>query len=266
MKVIRKMINKIKRNFKIDTFVIALTLTVMIVFLVYNFRAPELSDHSYMEAAKIMPVTTNETSLVSSITTSNTNTTFTTTMSPVTTTSIETTTAMTTTVIETTIVEEIPVPEIVVEENNYVEEPPIEENVYIPEEEPEEEVFYEEEVIVEPEEVIEEISDSDKHLLAEIVFFEAGSDWISIYDKAQIVNGVMNRVNDSRFPDTIYDVLTQPYQFSGFWPGMYDYGTQYGPITLACYDAVDYYFEHKSEFGNENSWYGDGYQNHFYYQ
>ena len=103
------------------------------------------------------------------------------------------------------------------------------------------------------------VSDYDRQLLAEIVCHEAGSDWISTYNKAKVAAGVMNRVNDSRFPSTVYGVLTQPNQFSGYWPGCC---TPY----QSCYDAVDYYLTHTNEFNTDNSWWGDGYQNHFYYQ
>lgn len=103
------------------------------------------------------------------------------------------------------------------------------------------------------------LSDYDVELLRQIVQHEAGSSWISTYDKARVAAGVMNRVNDSRFPNSIYDVLTQPNQFSGFWPDCTSY-------SQGAIDAVDYYLNHSSEFGNENSWYGDGTQNYFYYQ
>lgn len=98
-----------------------------------------------------------------------------------------------------------------------------------------------------------------RQLLAEIVWHEYGSDWVSIPEKARIAAGVMNRVNDSRFPSTVYTVLTQAGQFTGYWPGCCT-------PTQDCYDAVDYYFSHQNEFGCENSWWGDSYQNHFYYQ
>lgn len=103
------------------------------------------------------------------------------------------------------------------------------------------------------------IDSYSRQLLAEIVWHEAGSDWISQYNKAKVAAGVMNRVYDSRFPDTVYSVLTQKGQFSGYWPGCCT-------PTQACYDAVDYYFSYQSEFNSDNSWYGDGIQNHFYYQ
>jgi len=103
------------------------------------------------------------------------------------------------------------------------------------------------------------VADYDRQLLAEIVWHEAGSDWISQYNKAKVAAGVMNRVYDSRFPGTVYDVLTQRGQFTGYWPGCCS-------PTQSCYDAVDYYFNHTSEFNSDNSWWGDGRQNHFYYQ
>lgn len=103
------------------------------------------------------------------------------------------------------------------------------------------------------------VADYDRQLLAEIVWHEAGSNWISTYNKAKVAAGVMNRVYDSRFPSTVYDVLTQRGQFTGYWPGCCT-------PTQACYDAVDYYFNHTDEFNSDNSWWGDGRQNHFYYQ
>ena len=103
------------------------------------------------------------------------------------------------------------------------------------------------------------IDSYSRQLLAEIVWHEAGSNYISQYEKARVCAGVMNRVKDSRFPNTVYGVLTQAGQFSGYWPGSCT-------PTQTCYDAVDYYFSHVSEFGHENSWYGTGDRNHFYYQ
>lgn len=119
------------------------------------------------------------------------------------------------------------------------------------------------EIVTEYVEPIPEVTintnNNDRDLLAQIVWHEAGSDWIGTYDKAMVAAAVMNRVNDSRFPSTVYGVLTQPGQFPGFtlWTCT---------PTQSCYDAVDYYFNNVSSFGNHNSWYGDGVSNHFYYQ
>ena len=103
------------------------------------------------------------------------------------------------------------------------------------------------------------VNSTDRQHLAEIVQHEAGSSWICTYDKAHIVSAVMNRVYDSRFPNTVYDVLTQSGQFSGFYIGSCS-------PTQDCYNAVDYYFSHSNEFDGSNSWYGNGKYNIFYYQ
>ena len=103
------------------------------------------------------------------------------------------------------------------------------------------------------------VTEYERTLLAEIVHHEAGSDWITQYNKAKVAAGVMNRVYDARFPNDVYSVLTAPRQFENYWPGCCI-------PNQADYDAVDYYFAHQDEFNNDNSWYGDGYQNHFYYQ
>ena len=116
---------------------------------------------------------------------------------------------------------------------------------------------------VEPEPSIDDygLTEDEITLLRKIVSYEYGSDWVPVYEKAKVVNGVMNRVYDSRFPNTIYDVLTQ----SGQFPGFYVYGTYY--ISDSIIEAVDYYFAHTDEFDNSNSWYADGCgYNVFYYQ
>lgn len=41
----------------------------------------------------------------------------------------------------------------------------------------------------------------------------------SAEEQAQIVWCILNRVDDPRFPDTISDVITQPYQFHGYSSG-----------------------------------------------
>lgn len=119
----------------------------------------------------------------------------------------------------------------------------------------------EEETIVETE-IDNSVAGIDSYsyqLLAEIVAHEAGMDTINIYDKAHIVSAVMNRVYDSRFPNTVYDNLIDQTQFPGFYIGTCI-------PSQSCYEAVDYYFTHINEFDNSNSWYGTGIENIFYYQ
>jgi hypothetical protein len=104
------------------------------------------------------------------------------------------------------------------------------------------------------------ITEYERILLCNIVANESGSDWISIYDKACVVACVMNRIDDSRFPNSIEEVLTQPYQFSGYYASDCYYST----VTDACIQAVDYYFEHSNEFGDYLYFEGNGTNNVFH--
>lgn len=103
------------------------------------------------------------------------------------------------------------------------------------------------------------ITDYEKILLANIVANEYGSDWISVEEKAKVVNVVMNRVYSGDFPNTIYEVLSQPYQFAFDWRNTYN-----SRCTQSCIDAVEYYFANSSKFDNSMYFYGDGYKNYFY--
>lgn len=105
-----------------------------------------------------------------------------------------------------------------------------------------------------------EPSEYEKVMLANLTAREYGSDWVSTYDKAKVVATVMNRVNADEFPDTVYDVVTQPGQFDGYLPSdSYTY-----QVTDDCIAAVDYYFDHPDEFGDYKYFYGTGYENIFY--
>lgn len=104
------------------------------------------------------------------------------------------------------------------------------------------------------------ITEYERILLCNVVANESGSDWISIYDKACVVACVINRTNSPDFPNTIEAVLTQPYQFSGYYASDCYYPT----VTDACIQAVDYYFEHSNEFGNYLYFEGNGTNNVFH--
>lgn len=104
------------------------------------------------------------------------------------------------------------------------------------------------------------ITEYERILLCNIVANESGSDWISIYDKACVVACVINRTNSPDFPNTIEAVLTQPYQFSGYYASDCYYPT----VTDACIQAVDYYFEHSNEFGDYLYFEGNGTNNVFH--
>lgn len=107
------------------------------------------------------------------------------------------------------------------------------------------------------------LSDSDYIVLCNAVAHEAGCDWISTYDKAKVVEVIMNRVYSPLYPDTIVGVLTQPYQFTGSSSYVY-LGTYSCYVSQSVKDAVDLYFSDPSSFSHGYySFWGDGSQNHF---
>ena len=117
---------------------------------------------------------------------------------------------------------------------------------------------------VETEEDSLPITDEEYILLCNAVAHEAGSNTISTEEKAKVVEVIMNRVYSSKFPNTIYGVITQPYQFTG--SGSYaNLGTFSYKVTQSVKDAVELYFRESESFtqGYMFFW-GDGYSNHFY--
>lgn len=67
------------------------------------------------------------------------------------------------------------------------------------------------------------IYEGDVELLACAIYNEAGGDGSSDLTRKRVGDVVLNRVNDPRFPNSIYDVLTSPGQYAGFeygvvWP------------------------------------------------
>ena len=74
--------------------------------------------------------------------------------------------------------------------------------------------------------VQEEITASNKYtneeldLLSRIVFAEAGSDWLTDEHQRAVASVVLNRVSDSRFPNTIKDVVYQKGQYACIRNGM----------------------------------------------
>ncbi len=130
------------------------------------------------------------------------------------------------------------------------------------------EVTEEPEVVTEVEVVTDSeslpISDEEYIMLCNAVAHEAGCNWIGVYDKAYVVEVIMNRVNSPRFPNSIYDVLTQPYQFSGA-NGYVNLGTYSSYVTQSVKDAVTLYFTEPESFTQGyNGFWGDGTNNHFY--
>lgn len=118
-------------------------------------------------------------------------------------------------------------------------------------------------VVEEPVEVSGDlpITETEYILLCNVVSHEAGSSWISEWERSSIVAAIMNRVYDSRFPNTIEEVIYQPNQVFAAPYYRVDYsGIGYEPID----SAVDAYFANPDAYGSINSWFGDGYHNTFY--
>jgi hypothetical protein len=104
------------------------------------------------------------------------------------------------------------------------------------------------------------VTQAEFYMLANLVAHEYGADWVSLPEKAKVVMTVMNRVRDSRFPNSIRAVILQRNQFCWVPDSYY-----WRRTSQSCKDAVLYYFNHQSSFSTRlNSFYGDGCRNHFY--
>lgn len=107
------------------------------------------------------------------------------------------------------------------------------------------------------------LSEQDWILISNVVSHEAGSSHISTYERSCIVAAIMNRVYDSRFPNTVDEVVHQSGQMFDVPYYRVDYsGIGYEPID----EAIRMYFANPNNYGNINSWCGDGYHNYFSYQ
>jgi hypothetical protein len=110
------------------------------------------------------------------------------------------------------------------------------------------------------------ITDYEHILLCNLVAHEYGSDThgyggppVTLYERACVIAVVMNRVNDTGYPNTIEGVVTQRDQFSGYYASAYYWDN----VTQNVHDSVDYYFSHQDEFPYYLSFYGDGAYNYF---
>ncbi len=204
--------------------------------------------------AKATAVTTAPTTTKTTTTTTSTTTTTTTTITTVTT---STTTAVVTEVIVTEAPTEAPT-----QAPTYTD--PVTE---APTEAPTETTTESVETVtpVLPDETVElPITDEEFIILCNAVAHEAGCNWISTYDKALVVEVIMNRVESPLYPNTILGVLTQPYQFTGSSSYVY-LGDFSGYVSQDVKDAVTLYFTETESFGHGYfGFYGDGVRNYFY--
>lgn len=76
-------------------------------------------------------------------------------------------------------------------------------------------------------------SGEDEYLLVKIAMAEAEGE--DVDGKALVILTVLNRVGSNEFPDTIYDVIYQPDQFSPVGSGRFDAVEP----SDECYQALD---------------------------
>lgn len=90
------------------------------------------------------------------------------------------------------------------------------------------------------EEIAEEEYWDSLELLAICVEAEAGNQGLE--GKRLVVDVILNRVEDPAFPDTIPEVISQPYHFSSFWDG----GMDRVSISEETFEAVRLELENRS--------------------
>ena len=85
-------------------------------------------------------------------------------------------------------------------------------------------------------------TDNDLYLLSHVINGEAGANWCT--DNMRLYSGsvVLNRIKDSRFPDTIEEVIYQPGQYKCTWDGNFD-----KPVTEGSMNAAVYLLEYGSQ-------------------
>lgn len=86
------------------------------------------------------------------------------------------------------------------------------------------------------------ITSEEFELLAKVVMGEAGNQ--EEIGQRLVIDTVLNRVNDNRFPDTIYEVLTQPNQYyvnESIIPSPEIYGYIYDELIKLYNEEVLYF-------------------------
>ena len=84
-------------------------------------------------------------------------------------------------------------------------------------------------------------TEEDLYWLSRVVYAEAGCSWFPDWVQRDVASVVLNRVNDPRYPDTIKDVIFDPYQYS-----CVDNGSIYSTPTQQCIDNARYVLENGS--------------------
>ena len=187
------------------------------------------------------------------------------------TTTEETTTTTTTTVMETlpqTMVETQTEPQLITEVETQTEPQPITEVETQTEPQPITEIV-DQSIVDEFIETTSEdngmigsvypVTEYEYVLLCNLVAREYGANYVSEAEKAKVVEVVFNRRSSSSFPDTIYGVLTQRYQFSGYVAQ----STFTSKVTTSVKTAVTNYLNGCYTNHGYLYFWGDGRWNHF---
>lgn len=95
-----------------------------------------------------------------------------------------------------------------------------------------------------PEIIEEEIKEDELQMLAILVMAEAGNQ--DLKGKRLVVDVVLNRVDDPRWPNTISEVINQKGQFSPMTDGGYSRAAQ--TVTQECFDAVSMELEERLDY------------------
>ena len=81
---------------------------------------------------------------------------------------------------------------------------------------------------------------AELEILARCVEAEAGNQPIEV--KRAVVSVILNRVDDEDWPDTISEVIADPYEFATYWNGRMD---EVAP-TISTYEAISLEMETRS--------------------
>ena len=121
------------------------------------------------------------------------------------------------------------------------------------------ELWWEEYYRIEAESQIPEIDEWELEMLACVIFQEAGGDECTDLCRYYVGDVVLNRIMDDRFPDNMYEVLTQKYQYGRFyWTGIVWPSRASNPNEAYAVERA-YRIARDLLEGNHSELYGQGY-------
>ena len=76
------------------------------------------------------------------------------------------------------------------------------------------------------------------YLLAKVIHTEVGSSWVTEEHRQLVGSVVLNRINSPEFPNTMYEVVYQPYQYGAVTTGVINYITPYEWCVRSAYTLL----------------------------